>query len=161
VERAQREPEGRFHALAHLLDGPALTRADRRQQSEAAGGVDGGTKEQDGQNLEATLQERHARRKAKQYRHQPSRRVHLPKGQGKTRPSGLSAFEDKVVQDVGREGREAIYEPDFLEGSYGFRPGRSAHDAVGTRKRHGERGEGRWSCEADIVSCFDSGDRTE
>ena len=161
VERAQREPEGRFHALAHLIDGPALKRAYRRQRSDAAVGVDGVTKEQYGQNLEANLQELHARLKAKQYRHQPIRRVHIPKGQGKTRPIGISAFEDKVVQDAVREVLEAIYEQDFLECSYGFRPGRSAHDAVRTLRRHVERGEVRWIFEADIVSFFDSLDRTE
>jgi len=115
VERAKRAPEGRFHALAHLLDGPALTRADRRQRAEAAVGVDGVTKEQYGQHLEATLQDLQARLQAKQSRHQPIRRVHIPKGQGKTRPIGISACEDKVVQDVIREVLEAIDEQDFLE----------------------------------------------
>jgi len=123
--------------------------------------VDGVTKEQYGENLEATLQELHTRLKEKRYRHQPIRRVHIPKGQGKTRPIGISAFEDKVVQDALREVLEAIYEQDFLECSYGFRPGRSAHDAVGMLKRHVERGEVRWIFEADIVSFFDSLDRTE
>src|SRR2546425_9183101 len=103
VERAKREPEGRFHALAHLIDGPALKRAYRRQRSDAAVGVDGVTKEQYGQHLEATLQDLHERLKEKQYRHQPIRRVHIPKGQGKTRPIGISAFEDKLVQDALRE----------------------------------------------------------
>src|SRR4030095_3500516 len=97
VERAQREPEGRFHALAHLIDGPALKRAYRRQRSDAAVGVDGVTKEQYGQHLEATLQDLHARLKAKQYRHQPIRRVHIPKGQGKTRPIGMSTLHAKRV----------------------------------------------------------------
>ena len=97
VERAQREPEGRFHALAHLLDVPALTRAYRRARSDAAVGVDGVTKEQYGQELEANFQALHARLKAKQYRHQPLRRVPSPNAQGKTRPMGMSAFEDKVV----------------------------------------------------------------
>jgi RNA-directed DNA polymerase len=161
VARAQREPEGRFHALAHLLDGPALKRAYRRQRADAAVGVDGVTKEQYGQHLEATLQDLHARLKEKRYRHQPIRRVHIPKGQGKTRPIGISAVEDKLVQDAIREGLEAIYEQDFLECSYGFRPGRSAHDAVSTLKRHVDRGEVRWIFEADIVSFFDSLDRTE
>ena len=161
VERAQREPAGRFHALAHLSDGPALKRAYRRQRSDAAVGVDGVTKEQHGQHLEAILQDLHARLKAKRSRHQPIRRVHLPKGQGKTRPIGISACEDKVVQDAVREVLEAIYEQDFLECSYGFRPGRSAHDAVGTLKRHVDRGEVRWIFEADMVSFFDSLDRTE
>jgi RNA-directed DNA polymerase len=161
VERAQREPEGRFHALAQLIDMPALERAYRRQRSDAAVGIDGVTKEQYGQALEVNLQDLHARLKAKRYRHQPIRRVHIPKAQGKTRPIGISAFEDKVVQDAVREVLEAIYEQDFLGCSYGFRPGRSAHDAVRTLEQSVHRGEVRWSFEADIVSFFDSLDRTE
>jgi RNA-directed DNA polymerase len=161
VERAQREPEGRFNSLAHLIDVPALERAYRRQRAAAAVGVDGITKEQYGQSLAANLQELYARLKAKRYRHQPIRRVHIPKAQGKTRPIGISAFEDKLVQDAVREVLEAIYEQDFLECSYGFRPGRSAHDAVRTLKRIVDQGEGRWILEADIVSFFDSLDRTE
>src|SRR5918992_825812 len=161
VERAQREPEGRFHALAHLMDEPALKRAYRRQRADAAVGVDGVTKEQYGQNLEATLQELHTRLKTKRYRHQPIRRVHIPKGQGKTRPIGISAFEDKVVQDAVREVLEAIYEQDFLDYSHGFRPKHSAHDAVRTLNRVVDQGQVRWIFEADIVSFFDSLDRTE
>lgn len=161
VERAQREPEGRFHALAHLIDMPALERAYRRQRADAAVGIDGVTKEQYGQALEVNLQDLHARLKAKRYRHQPIRRVHIPKAQGKTRPIGISAFEDKVVQDAVREVLEAIYEQDFLGCSYGFRPGRSAHDAVRTLEQSVHRGEVRWIFEADIVSFFDSLDRTE
>jgi RNA-directed DNA polymerase len=161
VERAKREPEGRFNSLAHLIDVPALERAYRRQRAAAAVGVDGITKEQYGQSLEANLQALYARLKAKRYRHQPIRRVHIPKGQGKTRPIGISAFEDKLVQDAVREVLEAIYEQDFLECSYGFRPGRSAHDAVRTLKRIVDQGEVRWIFEADIVSFFDSLDRTE
>src|SRR5215470_16653329 len=77
VERAQREPEGRVHALAHLMDGPALKRADRRQRSDAAVGGDGVTKEQYGPNLDANLQDLHARLRATQSRQQPIRRVHI------------------------------------------------------------------------------------
>ena len=161
VERAQREPEGRFHALAQLIDMPALERAYRRQRSDAAVGIDGVTKEQYGQALEVNLQDLHARLKAKRYRHQPIRRVYIPKAQGKTRPIGISAFEDKVVQDAVREVLEAIYEQDFLGCSYGFRPGRSAHGAVRTLEQIVHQGEVRWIFEADIVSFFDSLDRTE
>jgi len=161
VERAQREPEGRFHSLAHLIDVAALGRAYHRQRSGAAVGVDGVTKEQYGQNREGNLQDLHARLKDKRYRHQPIRRVHIPKAQGKTRPIGISAFEDKLVQDAVREVLEGIYEQDFLECSYGFRPGRNAHDAVRSLKRIVDRGEVRWIFEADIVSFFDSLDRTE
>ena len=110
VERAKREPEGRFHSLAHLIDVPALERAYRRMRNSAAVGVDGVTKEQFGQELEQNLQDLHERMKAKRYRHQPIRRVHIPKEGGKTRPIGISAFEDKLVQDAVREVFEAIYE---------------------------------------------------
>ena len=100
VERAQREPEARFHSLAHLIDVPALERAYRRMRKDAAVGVDGVTKEQYGQDLERNLRDLHERMKAKRYRHQPIRRVRIPKDQGKTRPIGISAFEDKLVQDA-------------------------------------------------------------
>src|SRR5271154_6731502 len=130
VERAKTEPEGRFHSLAHLVDVPALRRAYRRMRKDAAVGVDGVTKEQYGRDLDANLQDLHERLKSKRYRHQPIRRVHIPKDNGKTRPIGISAFEDKLVQDAVREVLEAIYEQDFLDCSYGFRRGRSAHDAV-------------------------------
>ena len=132
VERAKREPEGRFNSLAHLIDVPALKRAYRRQRADAAVGVDRVTKEAYGRHLEGNLQDLHTRLKAKRYRHQPIRRVHIPKAQGKTRPIGISAFEDKLVQD-----------------------------AVRTLKRIVDRGKVRWIYEADIVSFFDSLDRNE
>jgi hypothetical protein len=161
VERAQREPEGRFHSLAHLIDVPALLRAYHRIRKDGAVGVDGVTKEQYGQKLQENLESLHRRLKAKQYRHQPIRRVHIPKDKGKTRPIGISAFEDRVVQDAVREVLQAIYEQDFLECSHGFRPGRSAHDAIRALDRVVHRGEVNWVLEADIVSFFDSLDRTE
>jgi len=161
VERAKREPEGRFHALAHLMDVPALERAYHRSRKDAAVGVDGVTKEQYGQDLERNLQDLHGRMKAKRYRHQPIRRVHIPKGQGKTRPIGVSAFEDKLVQDVVREVLEAVYEQDFLDCSHGFRPKRSPHDAIRVLDRIVHRGEVSWILEADLVSFFDSLDRKE
>ena len=159
VERAKREPEGRFNSLAHLMDVRALERAYRGMRKDAAVGVDGVTKDDYGQDLERNLQDLHERMKAKRYRHQPIRRVHIPKGQGKTRPIGIAAFEDKLVQDVIREVLEAIYEQDFLDCSYGFRPKRSAHDAIRTLDRIVHRGEVSWILEADVLSFFDSLDR--
>jgi retron-type reverse transcriptase len=85
--------------------------------------------------------------------------VHIPKDRGKTRPIGISAFEDKLVQDAVREVLEAVYEQDFLECSYGFRPGRSAHDALRALDRAVYRGEVKWILEADIQSFFGSIDR--
>ncbi len=159
VGRAQQEPEGRFHSLAHLIDVSALERAYRRSRKDAAVGVDGVTKEEYGQDLERNLLDLHERMKAKRYRHQPIRRVYIPKEKGKTRPIGISAFEDKLVQDAVREVLEAIYEQDFLDCSHGFRPKRSAHDAVRVLDRIVHRGEVSWILEADITSFFDSLDR--
>src|SRR6266849_9171342 len=87
--RARQELAARFHALAHLIDVPALERAYHRQREDAAVGVDGVTKEQYGQELERNLQDLHERLKTKRYRHQPIRRVHIPKEKGKTRPIGI------------------------------------------------------------------------
>jgi len=121
----------------------------------------GVTKEQYGRDLERNLRDLHARMKAKRYRHQPIRRVHIPEEGGKTRPIEISAFEDKRVHDTVREVLEAIYEQDFLDCSYGFWPGRSAHDAVRTLDRIVHRGKVSWILEADIVSFFDSLDRNQ
>jgi RNA-directed DNA polymerase len=103
----------------------------------------------------------HVRLKSRQWRHQSIRRVHIPKGEGKTRPIGISCVEDKIVQDSVRELLEAVYEQDFLDCSYGFRPGRSAHDALRALNRAVHHGGVRWIIEADIVSFFDSLDRTK
>ena len=94
MERARREPEGRFHSLAHLLDVPALERALHGLRGDAAVGVDGVSKEDYGQELEANLVELHKRLKEKRYRHQPLRRVRIPKGGGRTRPIGIPTLED-------------------------------------------------------------------
>jgi RNA-directed DNA polymerase len=159
AERAQRQPDGQFHSLAHLLDERALFQAYHRLREDAAVGVDGITKEDYGQALLGNLRDLHERLKTKRYRHQPIRRVHIPKDNGKTRPLGISAFEDKIVQDALREVLQAVYEQDFLDCSYGFRPGRSAHDAVRALHRAVDRGELNCVLEADLVSFFDSIDR--
>ena len=108
VERAQREPEGRFHSLAHLIDVPALARAFHRLRKDAAVGVDGVAKDDYGQGLAQNLQDLHERLKSKRYRHQPIRRVHIPKDGGRKRPIGISALEDKIVQGAVRDVLEAI-----------------------------------------------------
>ena len=144
VERARREPEGRFHSLAHLIEVPALERAFHRLRGHAAVGVDGVSKAEYEQGLEGNLEDLHGRLRTKRYRHQPLRRVHIPKGGGRTRPIGISAVEDKIVQEAVREVLEAVYEQDFLECSYGFRPGRGAHDAIRTLNRAVYQGKVSW-----------------
>jgi RNA-directed DNA polymerase len=121
--------------------------------------VNGITKEQYGQRLEENLRELNERMRAKRYRHQPIRRVHIPKSPGKTRPIGISSAEDKIVQGALREVLEAIYEQDFLECSYGFRPSRSAHDALRATQDMVTREGTAVILEADIQAFFDSIDR--
>jgi RNA-directed DNA polymerase len=161
VERAKREPEARFDSLAHHLDEAALKRAFARIRKDAAAGVDGMTKEEYARHLDENIRDLHQRMRTQKYRHQPIRRVHIPKGPGsrETRPIGISTIEDKIVQGALREVLEAIYEQDFLPCSFGFRPGRSAHDALGALDRMLVRERIRWVLEADIRSFFDSIDR--
>lgn len=159
MERAKRDPQMRFFSLAHLIDQDALKRAYEGIRKEAAVGVDGVTKEQYGLELDARIADLHDRMKTMGYRHQPMRRVHIAKAKGKTRPIGISSVEDKVVQGAVREVLQAVYEPIFHQGSYGFRPGRSAHDALRALDRALMRGEVNWILEADIESFFDSIDR--
>jgi len=159
ARRAKERPEARFFTLAHLIDVPALGRAYRKIRKDAAVGVDGVTKEDYGQDLEGNLQDLHGRMKSKRYRHQPILRVHIPKDDGKTRPIGISALEDKIVQRAVAEVLEAVYEQDFLDCSYGFRRGRSPHDAVRTLNRVVNEGKVKWILETDVASFFDNIDR--
>jgi len=156
AERARREPKARFHSLAHLIDEAALRRAYDRLRPHAAVGVDGVSKEMYGRALEGNLQDLHRRMRQKRYRHQSIRRVYIPKPNGKKRPLGISACEDKVVQGSVCEVLEAVYEQDFLDCSHGFRPGRKAHDAIQALDRLARARQARWVLEADIASFFDS-----
>lgn len=159
AERARRDPDARFNSLVHLMDEAALGRAYDRIRKDAAVGVDGITKEEYGQLLEENLRGLHERLKSMRYRHQPIRRVHIPKANGKRRPIGISSLEDKIVQGALREVLETVYEQDFLECSYGFRPGRSAHDALRAFNRMVSRERIAVVLEADIQAFFDSIDR--
>ncbi len=159
VERARRDPQERQFALAQLIDVDALRRAYDRLRKKAAVGVDGVSKEEYGQSLEGNLRELHERLKTGKYRHQPIRRVHIPKDRNRTRPIGISTIEDKIVQGALCEILEAIYEQDFSDGSYGFRPGRRAHDALRELHRAVRDGEANVILEADVTSFFDTVDR--
>jgi len=159
MERAKRSPQMCFYTLAHLIDEEALKRVYHRIRKDAAVGVDGVTKEHYGEALERNVADLHGRMKAMRYRHQPVLRVHIPKEQGKTRPIGISSVEDKIVQGAVRDVLEAVYEPIFSDRSYGFRPDRSAHDALRTLNQVLDAGEASWILEADIESFFDSIDR--
>jgi RNA-directed DNA polymerase len=161
ADRARNEQQGRFPALARLIDVAALKDAYNRLRPEAAVGVDGVSKAEYGQDLESRLEELHQRMVGKRYRHQPIKRVYLPKDNGTKRPIGISTTEDKVVQGALREVLELVYEPIFHPDSYGFRPGRSAHDALRRLNQVVHKGGVSAILEADIVSFFDSVDRTK
>ena len=159
MNRARRNPQERQVSLAHLIDVESLRRSYGRLKKKSAAGVDGVTKEEYGRNLEENLQGLHERMKTMKYRHQPILRVHIGKEGNKTRPIGISTTEDKIVQGSLGEILGAIYEQDFLDCSYGFRPGRSAHDALKALKQSVRRGEANVILEVDITSYFDSIDR--
>jgi hypothetical protein len=117
--------------LAHAIDMPWLTEAYRRTRKGGAAGVDGLTGKEYGESLETNLQGLVERMHQGKYLAPPVRRVHIPKSGGTgRRPIGLPTFEDKVLQRAVTMLLEPIYEQDFLDCSYGFRPGRSAHDAL-------------------------------
>ncbi len=129
-EVARKDKEARFTALLHHVDHDRLRSAYRAIRPQAAPGVDGVTWSAYGQDLEANLSDLHERVHAGRYRARPSRRVYIPKADGRLRPLGIASLEDKIVQRAVVEVLNAIYEVDFLGFSYGFRPGRGPHDAL-------------------------------
>ena len=129
-EVARRDKEARFTALLHHVDVARLRAAYWAIRPQAAPGVDGVTWSTYGQDLGANLRDLHARVHTGRYRARPSRRVYIPKADGRQRPLGIASLEDKILQRAVVEVLNAIYEEDFLGFSYGFRPGRSPHDAL-------------------------------
>jgi RNA-directed DNA polymerase len=156
MERARRNPHERQLSLAYLIDVAALKRAYGRIRKDAAVGVDGVTKERYGQDLERNLADLHERLETMRYRHQPIRRVHIAKDKDRKRPIGISCVEDKVVQGALTEILGAIYEQDFSDSSFGFRPKRSAHDALKALHRTVRHGRANVIFEADVKSFFDT-----
>ncbi len=159
-QAAQKDREARFTALLHHVDVDRLRVAYRALNPKAATGVDGVSWQDYGRDLEGNLQDLHARLHRGAYRARPSRRVFIPKSDGRQRPLGVAALEDKIVQRAVVEVLNAIYECDFLGFSYGFRPGRSQHNALDalavgiTRRRVG------WVLDVDIRDCFSSLDQS-
>ena len=127
---AVKDRDARFTALLHHVDVDRLRDAYRALSPKAAAGVDGETWESYGQNLEENLRDLHDGVQRGAYRAKPSRRVYIPKADGRLRPLGIAALEDKIVQRAVVEVLNAVYEADFLGFSYGFRPGRGPHDAL-------------------------------
>lgn len=119
-------------------------------------GIDGVTKEQYGEELEDNLQRLHQKLHQMSYRPQAVRRVEIPKEDGSTRPLGISCIEDKIIQEVTRRILEAIYEPTFLDTSYGFRAGRSCHDALRQLNQEMMRRRVNWVADLDLAQFFDT-----
>jgi group II intron reverse transcriptase/maturase len=146
-----------FTSLAYMMDVAWLREAYRRTRRDGAVGVDGVTAEEYGEHLDENLQSLLDRAKSGSYRAPPVRRVHIPKGSGnETRPIGIPSFEDKVLQRAVVMLLEPIYEEDFHEGSYGFRPKRSAHQALEALWKCSMNVAGGWILEVDIRKFFDT-----
>ena len=153
---AREAPDMAFRNLAHHIDVDWLREAYRRTRKDGARGVDGQSASEYEANLESNLQSLLDRAKSGTYRAPPVRRVHIPKGSGtETRPLGIPTFEDKILQRAVAMVLEAVYEQDFLDCSYGFRPRRSAHQALEALSRDATWMAGGWALEIDIRKFFD------
>lgn len=145
-----------FTALHHHLNHERLRQTFLGLEKQAAAGVDGVVWSGYAEHLEANLKRLHEQVQRGTYRAKPSRRVYIPKADGKERPLGVAALEDEIVQGAMTETLNAIYEADFLGFSYGFRPGRGPHDALDALAAALTRGKVNWVLDADIRGFFDS-----
>ena len=153
-EVARRDKEARFTALLHHVDLDRLRAAYRAISPKAAPGVDGQTWAAYGQDLEDNLRDLHDRLQSGRYRAMPSRRAYIPKADGRLRPLGIATLEDKIAQRAVVEVLNAVYEVDFTGFSYGFRPGRSPHQALDALAVGIERKKVNWVLDADIREFF-------
>ncbi len=153
---AREAPQMVLLTLAHHIDLVWMEEAYRRTRKDGAVGVDGVTAEAYEQDLQANLSDLLERFKSGCYRAPPVRRVHIPKdGTKKTRPIGIPTLEDKILQRAVLMVLEPVYEQDFLNCSYGFRPGRSAHQALEALWRGLMRTSGGWVIDLDIQAFLD------
>ena len=149
-------PRGKLNALMHHFTKENLRECLRALKKNSAVGVDGISKSEYEESEEANLERLTKSIREMSYRPKPVRRVEILKEDGSKRPLGISCTEDKIIQDMTRKILESIYEPNFSESSYGFRPNRSCHDAL--RKVEHEIMEKRvnWMVDMDISKFFDS-----
>ena len=159
-QAAKRDKELRFTALYHhIYSLETLREAYLALKREAAPGVDGLTWRDYGEHLEENLRDLAGRLKREAYQARPGRRVYIPKADGKQRPIGVIALEDKLVQRATTTVLSAVYEADFLGFSYGFRPGRKQHDALDALYVGQMTKKVNWVLDADIRGFFDAIDR--
>ena len=152
---ARERKKEKFTSLLHHISIDLLDEAFFELKEDAAPGVDGLTWTDYEQDLERNLEDLHARVHRGAYRALPSRRVYIPKPDGRQRPLAVAALEDKIVQRATAAVLNAIYEEDFLGFSYGFRPGRGTHDALDALSVGIESKKVNWILDADIRSFFD------
>ncbi len=158
-EIAKEKPQEKVTSLAHLLDEAMLQECHRALKGNKVPGIDQVTKEEYGANLEASLAALVVKMKRKSYRPQPVRRAYIPKpGSKEKRPLGIPNYEDKLVQMGLTKILNAIYEQDFLDLSYGFRPNRSCHDALKALNNIIETKKINYIVDADIKGFFDNVD---
>jgi len=157
TRRAKEDPNCKFTSLAHLLTEDFLKEC-YQELKVTTPGVDGVTIKDYGKNLDDNISDLVSRMKAKRYIPKPVKRIYIPKGNGK-RPIGIPATEDKVVQLAIKKILEAIFEQDFLDTSYGFRPNRSCHDAIDDLDKTIMYKPVNYILDMDIESFFDNIDR--
>jgi RNA-directed DNA polymerase len=155
-EVAQQRKKERFTALLHYVTVDRLRDAFSSLKREAAPGVDGATWQSYMQDLEVKLTRLHEQVHQGTYRALPSRRRYIPKPDGRQRPLGIAALEDKIVQRAVVQVLNTIYEEDFLGFSYGFRPGRGQHDALDALAVGITSTKVNWIVDADIAGFFDA-----
>jgi group II intron reverse transcriptase/maturase len=154
-QRAQVRKKERFTALLHHVTPNLLRRSYEALKKDAAPGLDGVTWREYETGLEDRLADLHSRVHRGAYRAQPSRRVYIPKADGRQRPLGIASLEDKVVQQAVVTVLNEIYETDFRGFSYGFRPGRNPHQALDALNAGLQKKRVNWILDADIKGFFD------
>ncbi len=155
-DAARKDKDARFTTLLHHVTVDALRNSFRELKRQASPGVDGLTCAEYEKGLNDRLEALHAKVHSGAYRAQPSKRIYIPKPDGRKRPIGIAALEDKIVQNAVGVVLSAIYEEDFLGFSYGFRPERGAHDALDALNVGVEQRKVNWVLDADIQGFFDT-----
>ena len=155
-EAAKGRRKERFTALLHHLSVGLLRDSFYALKRQAAPGMDGVTWREYEDGLEGRIRDLHSRVHRGAYRAQPSRRVYIPKADGRQRPLGIAALEDKIVQQAVVTVLNQIYEEDFLGFSYGFRPGRSQHDGLDALTVGLRRKKVNWVLDLDVRGCLDT-----
>lgn len=152
---AKEKPEEKFTSLIHLINKESLVESHKEMASNKATGIDHVSKKDYEENLEGNIDDLLLRMKKKSYKPQPVRRVYIPKGKDRKRPLGIVTYEDKLVQRATAKILTAIFEQDFLECSFGYRPNRNAHDAISLLDKIVNRKRVNYVVDTDIKSFFD------